>query len=944
MTTPETDRDPLDTALLARGTAVGPYLILERVGSGGMGVVYAAYDPELDRKVAVKLLRAEDSLGPASHARLLREAQAMARLTHPSVLTVYHAGSYETALFIAMELIDGSTLKRWMTEAPRSWRACLAKLVPAGQGLAAAHAAGIVHRDFKPENVLLASDGRVLVTDFGLAREVVAEAGAIDDGAPRAASSEITRTGAVLGTPAYMAPEQHQGRAADARADQFAFCVALYEALYGERPFRAEGDDADTVALAVEVIQGRVRTPARDPGVPAWLRRVVLRGLAVAPDERWPSMDALLQQLIATPRRRRQLALGAAGLALAGTAVTAVALSRGAEAAACVVPDRLASLWDGGKQARVRTAFLASGRTYAAETFDRVAAAVTERTAALSAAWMTACEDTHVRHQQSATLLDLRVQCLEHRARELDALTEVFAGADVAVLDKAVRAVAALPDVAECANTEALAGRVPLPADPALRARIDALNAELGGVIATYRAGKFKDALAPAARIADAAATVSYPPLEAEARRWLGELQEDLGDAKSAEQSLIRAIEAASAGRDRITLGRALSRLVYVLGHDLARYPEAKTLAVAARAAVAQTNDRALAAELVFNLGVIEEDQAHLPEARRLLEQALAEREQLFGPEHPDVGRVHHSLAIVLDQLGDYAAEERHFARALAILERSLGPRHPSVGGTQIGVGIALKRQGKLEESAQRFVLAIKLLEEALGPEHPNVAIAINNLAQTRQDQGAYEEALALNLRALAIKQKVHGEQHAAVGDALANTGRLLSTMKRRAEARTYFERALAIREKVLEPMHPDLAVSISQLGLEYEANGEHAKALAMVERALAIREKRDPQHPDMVSGLRAVAKVRAAMGDARIAVPLLERALKIAEAKQVEPWIRHETQLQLAQALWEARIDRPRALELARAAREGFVSDGAGRQAALAEADAWLAARATSR
>jgi serine/threonine protein kinase len=267
-----------------------------------MGVVYAAHDPELDRPIAIKLLRLRGPAPAEGHERLQREAKVMARLSHPAVVPVFDVGSHQDRLFVAMELVDGQTLSSWLKQTRPDWRDALAALVRAGRGLAAAHAAGIVHRDFKPDNVLVGADGRIRVTDFGLARlgdgAPVAEPSAGDAASP-AEGGGLTRGDAVMGTPGYMAPEQHLGRPADARADQFSFCVALYEAVYGERPFRWEpADDVRSlVALAGEVTAGRVQPPPRGSRVPAWLRRVLVRGLAVDPAARWPTMDALLDAL-----------------------------------------------------------------------------------------------------------------------------------------------------------------------------------------------------------------------------------------------------------------------------------------------------------------------------------------------------------------------------------------------------------------------------------------------------------------------------------------------------------------------------------------------------------------------------------------------------------------------------------------------------------------------
>jgi eukaryotic-like serine/threonine-protein kinase len=291
---------------------VGRYVVESRLGEGGMGVVHVAHDPQLDRRVALKLLHPQRELGPAARARFLREAQALARLSHPNVVAVHDVGTVGERTYLAMELVVGRTLAAWLAEAPRSWPQVLDAFVPAGEGLAAVHAAGLVHRDFKPGNVMLGDDGRVRVLDFGLARAertLAADAGdwteAVDDGETEGdlLSTPVTRTGALLGTPAYMAPEQWRGESPDARSDQFSYCVSLWEALYGEPPFGR----GPIPVLADRVLRGDVRAATRS-SVPAWLESIVRRGLAVDPAQRWPSQRALLSALERGRAREHALA------------------------------------------------------------------------------------------------------------------------------------------------------------------------------------------------------------------------------------------------------------------------------------------------------------------------------------------------------------------------------------------------------------------------------------------------------------------------------------------------------------------------------------------------------------------------------------------------------------------------------------------------------------
>ncbi|HEY8378990.1 MAG TPA: serine/threonine-protein kinase, partial [Nannocystis sp.] len=377
-------------AALERGTLVGRYVVLARLGAGGMGVVYAAYDPELDRKVALKLLHprlAADADPSATHqarARLMREAQALAKLNHPHIVAVHDVGEHAHGVWLAMEYVEGETLAAWMKKQRRPWPDVLEVLIPAARGLAAAHAAGLVHRDIKPDNIMVGADGRVRVMDLGLAR-------ALDDrnsdapvapDAPLAASRDlaplsahVTRTGSVMGTPAYMSPEQFEGRPVDARADVFSFCVTLWEALMGERPFAG----STMFELATHVLAGNVRPVPRDPlarRVPGWLRRVCLQGLAVQPERRFASMQALLDALAKGRIRARMRAWAIGGTALAALGAFAALHrhhDRAERIAACDAAGAgIDGVWNDEARARVRAGILATGVSYAPVTADKV--------------------------------------------------------------------------------------------------------------------------------------------------------------------------------------------------------------------------------------------------------------------------------------------------------------------------------------------------------------------------------------------------------------------------------------------------------------------------------------------------------------------------------------------------------------------------------------------
>jgi hypothetical protein len=321
------DAPTSDVPPLVAGVEVGRYVILEPVGAGGMGRVYAARDPALDRKVALKLLH-RHATAPELEARLLREAKAMARLAHPEVITVHDVGHFGDQLFIAMEFVEGGTLRQWLAAAKRPWREVLGVFLRAGRGLARAHASGIVHRDFKPDNVLVGTDGRVRVTDFGLALTAQDEPGvlATSDSAEPDVGAALTRTGMLVGTPAYMAPEQMSGQPADARSDLYGFCTALWEALYGKRPYTGE----TLKDLKLEKMRGSPENGPAGRDVAPRLRRALQVGLRPHPEDRYASMDELLGALERAGRTSivPRIAGACALLALAGGAAYAATIAR----------------------------------------------------------------------------------------------------------------------------------------------------------------------------------------------------------------------------------------------------------------------------------------------------------------------------------------------------------------------------------------------------------------------------------------------------------------------------------------------------------------------------------------------------------------------------------------------------------------------------------------
>jgi predicted Ser/Thr protein kinase len=536
------------------GAKLGRYALLRVLGEGGMGVVFAAYDEELDRKVAIKLLRSPGEGATWDRSWLLSEAKAMARISHPNIVQVYDIGEDERQPYVAMEFVVGVSLREWFKGQKRGWREVVEVFAQAGRGLQAAHEAGLVHCDFKPQNVLVGKDGRVRVLDFGLAR-LRERTQAPTEPSP----GDSLRTTIHGGTPAYMAPEQYAKAEPDARADQFSFCVTLYEGLYGARPFAGKGYEE----LSKAIRGGVVQAPPEGARVPAWLRRAVLRGLSVDPKQRWPSMEALLAALTRDPARaarRWGLALGAAAL----VAVSATSFARQRELQAelearrCAAVGAAGGAWDAARGEQVRAAIVGSGLSFAEDTWSRVAGRLDGYAADWSAMRVEACEANRS-GAQSDLLYELRVACLEQRRTELDALVRVLERADREVVTRAVKATGDLRPLSLCADAEALLASVAPPAE-ATAAEVQRIREELAAVRAEFLAGRYKPAREKLAAPLAASEALGYRPLRAEALLIAGLLEDLVGDYKAAAARLEEAVWAAEASRHDAVAGETRAR------------------------------------------------------------------------------------------------------------------------------------------------------------------------------------------------------------------------------------------------------------------------------------------------------------------------------------------------------------------------------------------------
>ena len=941
-------------SLFAHGSKIDQFIVLDKLGGGGMGVVVSAYDTQLDRRVAIKVLR-PDVWGQASEEagqlRLLREAQAMAKLSHPNVVMVHEVGTIGYQVYIAMEYVSGTTLTGWLDDGERSWRAVCELFAEAGRGLAAAHEVGLVHRDFKPDNVLVGKDGRVRVTDFGL----VARAGPLEPSesledfvvalsGKAALQSPLTRSGALMGTPVYMAPEQYKQEPVTAAADQFSFCVALYEALYGERPFA--GDNfAD---LAVSVAKNQVKPAPRDARVPLWLREVALRGLKVDPAERHPSMASIVSALGSDPAasRRRTLGFGAVAVALVLMAgVAALSLGRGGGSAAkpCRgAGDKLVGIWDDEVKDRVATAFTATGRPHAAHSYSRVELVLDDYAARLVAMRTEACEATRVQGEQSDELLDLRMACLDRRLNRMRALTEIFAvSPDAELIDKAVTAANGLPPIDDCADAEALTAAIPPPRDPRLRDTVAELRNRLDQAASLLSAGKYALALAIAVEVDAAARAIDYPPLHAEAGFCLGSAQRDSGDFDAAEATLSEAVQSAAQARDDELVANALRELFFVVGGKQTRYREALAMLPGAQAAVVRAgNSLELRARLHQVAGDVQRVAGHAVLSRQHLERALALFEDASDPVNADVARALDSLGLVLVSEGDFVGARDYHARALAMFEKIYGSEHPEVARALYHLGSSLHDHGRYEDARGYYERALAIDRKALGPEHPAVAYSLNALGDLHRSLGDNATARKHLEEALAIWSKSLGPEHGFLIFPLNNLGGLLEREGKFTEARLLHERALAIALKAHGPKHGDVGECYYNLGNNFYLSGDYEQGLAYHRLALALYERAGRDHPYVAWALTGMGECQVGAGQAAAAIAPLERALKIREVEKGDTAELGRTRFIFARALWASRSDRKRALLLARQAHADYQSAGSRSKRQLAAVEQWLTSR----
>ncbi len=855
------------------GERVGRYHLLEVLGRGAMGVVYAAFDPELDRRVAVKLIYrgATDAASDTLEARLVSEAQAMARLSHRNVVAVHDIGTFEGSIYIAMELVNGGTLREWLAAKQHGWRAIVDVFREAGAGLAAAHEADIIHRDFKPDNVLVepAVDAprRVVVTDFGLSRSAPRWREDARDGD----DLRLTRAGAIIGTPAYMAPEQLGDGRSDVRSDVFAFGVALYEALSGAHPY---GTHRTLEALAAALRRGVPRELAGP--APRWVKRVVMRAVAADPAARFQSMRALLDALDRDPRRaltRVALPIGAVvvlGALALGWWSLATADVRQCRAGA----ERVIAAWNETRRAAVAQAFGAAGG-FGAETFGRTAALLDGFVEAWRGDWIEACDATHERAEQSGVMLDLRLACLVERQGELEALVSVLERADEAVIKRGPTAVAGLPPPRVCSESARLQARVAPPLDEAVVAQVGRAEAMRAEAQANFLAGRLEDGRARGDEAQVLADATGYAPIIANTLVTRGRGAFLLGQQDVARALYERAIPLGlGSGDDRAVAQAAVGYgyIVAMLDHDV---PVAERWLAIAEAEIDRIGgDAELRVSLLRARGDMYLANRRPSDAIAPLIEARAALESGEGTD-PELPTVLDSLAGAYQDNAQHDLAITTFEQSVEVATKALGELHPVTLNNSSNLGNYLTIVGRYGEAAERLAWALERMKRVLPADHWNLAIVNHMYGLVLGNLGRYDEAMAHHETALAVEAVVYRDTPSSTIFPLL----AVVDTELRMESDAALARVVHVKGLVGQFLRDDRALAIACGTLEAEAlitAGRQVEALpGLIYAEIDARARLEPG-ADLAGVLGALGRALLHVGATELAVAKQREAVAL--------------------------------------------------------------------
>ncbi|MCH9686050.1 MAG: serine/threonine-protein kinase [Deltaproteobacteria bacterium] len=806
---------------LGAGDQLGRYQIVRLLGYGGMGRVFEGRDPRLGRPVAIKVLyrRWNNQDSPADQHRLRREAKALAALSHPNVVQVYDVGATDGRLWVAMELVDGLTLAAWLDHA-RSPAQILSVFTGAARGLAAAHEQGLIHRDFKLTNVIVDPSGRARVLDFGLSTALFTEElGPAGTGSFQHDPDMFTEDhGLRVGTPLYMSPEQLHGLPTDARADQFAFCVALHVALHGRYPVAVL--DQSPRDMSHPIIE-------REP-VPASLARVIERGMSPSPDDRFADLPALMAAVrgAVRPWYARWPARMTAMAGVTGGLLWSVWPS---PSQACTgLQASISEVWSDVQRVELERALVTeeprSHRTWALSRtrFDRYG----ER-------WVQARRDACEQGRADDALLDRRMACLDRR---LAAFGGVIAGVrhDGAEAETALRAALELSSPERCLDAQLLAAE-PVPDDPSVAARVELIRHSLAHVEGTIDAGAYGAALDQLAPLVSEAELLRYGPLTAEALAMQAQATNGLLDNERTRELLERAyLEASSSGHHDRALVTAID-LISVIGVH-GRAPEDARPWVRQAEALLERQGRPPehAAALDKNLGLLAYARGEYATAIEALERSAAAL-RTAGNRGPALGNLYNNLGVNRQLQGQLAEAAVAYEQALVIYEESFGDDHPVAGQVLANLGVAQRRLGNAEASRVSLERSIAIISDTMGPDNPALYAPLVNLGNLDVYAGDLATGVPRIERALAILEQARGREDPALAEPLDALGNALAMVGRYHDAAEHYARAARLLSKTPGSSPHTLAHVVMGHGAALRMLGDRQQARARLREAVRL-------------------------------------------------------------------------------------------------------------
>ena len=729
------------------GARVGRYVIVEHIGSGGMGDVFKAYDPELDRKIALKLVHSElmDDSGSSAKARLMREAQAMAKLSHPNVVAVHDVQTVDDDVAIAMEFIDGVTLKEWLKEKKRNWSELADVFVQAGEGLQAAHEKGLIHRDFKPENVLIRKDGRVFVSDFGLVARRGDGQKSLESGFIRKQRSrnkklldtELTRSGALLGTPFYMSPEQYGGEfSVDSKTDQFSFCIVLFESLYGKRPF--EGRSLEE--LKQKTISADSVILPRERHVPSWLRSVLLRGLSKDPSDRFDSMKeivSVLKDCSSTNRRRLIYTVSATLLVVLGI-ILLLQFYKKQDYQCSKFKHELSDLWNPTKQKEVKNSFLNSKVDGAENNYKAVLRKLSNYSEKWANSLVEACRDTHERRLYSPEVLDLRVACLQDLKASFSILVHNLTGSiDQSTVRKAINAIDNISTINKCSNISQLKALDRMntePDSPNSKEMLTTLRNNIREIKIMYDLGNLTDGKSLTERVIRLSSKHLHPWIITDAYHWRAMFLEVEGKYAEAIEALVESARLAGITGNMRYFLNAIRVQAWIMSVRNKKHSDALAL-------LEYVDERVIGSPLVSSLdwkkiqvtkAIIQTEIGNFSEAAKNLRNAVKAFEAEYGVNNFNTAKLYHNLGYVLSKQGLYEESLTYFKKAKDATAKSQSEDHFFVGNEIVAIGSIYRQMGNFDTAVAMLKEGYKILCNSIGREHKVTIKALLEMCKTK--------------------------------------------------------------------------------------------------------------------------------------------------------------------------------------------------------------------